>query len=303
MTRFPVFRLAFLMCLCIGWMFCPLSAAGLTRRALVIGLGEQQDKAWSKINGDRDVPMVQQMLRRSGFSDIRTLVNQQATKAGIVRALQTLGSDCLAGDVVYVHFSGHGQQMTDLNGDETDGYDEAWIPYDACKEYCSADRGERHLTDDELGVLLSAIRQRIGKRGKLLVVVDACHSGGITRGMEPCGEEADDVERGARNVFSIPGKAAPRGSAGQEEEEWVTISACKSYQTNFELKDKKVGKLSYALCQLFEQHQALTNEQIEAELRAFMKKHPGRMLQTPELTGRKQTMSVSGVFRRARKGQ
>ena len=121
MTRFPVFRLAFLMCLCIGWMFCPLSAAGLTRRALVIGLGEQQDKAWSKINGDRDVPMVQQMLRRSGFSDIRTLVNQQATKAGIVRALQTLGSDCQAGDVVYVHFSGHGQQMTDLNGDETDG--------------------------------------------------------------------------------------------------------------------------------------------------------------------------------------
>ena len=29
-----------------------------TKRALVIGLGEQQDKAWNKINGDKDVPLV-----------------------------------------------------------------------------------------------------------------------------------------------------------------------------------------------------------------------------------------------------
>lgn len=302
MTRFTIRRLALLMCFCIGWMFCPLPMAGLTKRALVIGLGMQEDKAWGKINGDRDVPMVKQMLQRSGFADIRTLVNQQATKSGIVRAFQALESDCRTGDVVYVHFSGHGQQLTDLNGDETDGYDEAWIPYDAYKEYCRADGGERHLVDDELGVLLSAIRQRIGKRGKLLVVVDACHSGGITRGMEDSCEE-EETERGARNIFSIPDKAAPKGSAKQEEEDWVTISACKSYQTNFELKEKKVGKLSYALCQLFEQHQTLTNEQIEAELKAFMKKHPGRMVQTPVLTGRKQTMSVSGVLGGARKGK
>lgn len=26
------------------------------RRTLVIGIGQQEDKAWGKINGDRDVP-------------------------------------------------------------------------------------------------------------------------------------------------------------------------------------------------------------------------------------------------------
>lgn len=34
-----------------------------TRRALVIGLGQQEDKAWGKINGDKDVLYVDKILR------------------------------------------------------------------------------------------------------------------------------------------------------------------------------------------------------------------------------------------------
>ena len=44
-----------------------LSITAQTKRALVIGLGEQQDKAWNKINGDKDVPLVQVMLKNAGF--------------------------------------------------------------------------------------------------------------------------------------------------------------------------------------------------------------------------------------------
>ena len=44
-----------------------LSVSAQTKRALVIGLGEQQDKAWNKINGDKDVPLVQGMLKSAGF--------------------------------------------------------------------------------------------------------------------------------------------------------------------------------------------------------------------------------------------
>ena len=35
----------------------PVQLHAQTKRALVIGLGEQQDKAWNKINGDKDVPL------------------------------------------------------------------------------------------------------------------------------------------------------------------------------------------------------------------------------------------------------
>lgn len=70
-------------------MVCALGSGSLqaqTRRALVIGLGEQQDKSWAKINGDKDVPYVKEMLVESEYKDIVTLVNRQATKASIVSA-------------------------------------------------------------------------------------------------------------------------------------------------------------------------------------------------------------------------
>ena len=114
-----------------------LSVSAQTKRALVIGLGEQQDKAWNKINGDKDVPFVQAMLKNAGFKSVTTLVNRQATKVGIVRAFKRITASCKQGDVVYIHYSGHGQQMTDVHNDEKDGLDECWIPYDACRKETS----------------------------------------------------------------------------------------------------------------------------------------------------------------------
>lgn len=50
-----------------------LSVFAQTKRALVIGLGEQQDKAWNKINGDKDVPLVQGMLKSARFKSVTQL--------------------------------------------------------------------------------------------------------------------------------------------------------------------------------------------------------------------------------------
>ena len=47
-----------------------LSVTAQTKRALVIGLGEQQDKVWNKINGDKDVPLVLGMLKSAGFRSV-----------------------------------------------------------------------------------------------------------------------------------------------------------------------------------------------------------------------------------------
>ena len=47
-----------------------LSVTAQTKRALVIGLGEQQDMAWNKINGDKDVPLVLGMLKSAGFRSV-----------------------------------------------------------------------------------------------------------------------------------------------------------------------------------------------------------------------------------------
>ena len=55
-----------------------LSVTAQTKRALVIGLGEQQDKAWNKINGDKDVPLVQGMLKNAGFKSVTQLFTKIA---------------------------------------------------------------------------------------------------------------------------------------------------------------------------------------------------------------------------------
>ena len=111
-------------------MCCCLAFAG-ERRALVIGIGTYEEPAWDRINGDKDVALVVDVLRRNGYSEITTLVGSQATKQAIVGRFEALARACGKGDTVCIHFSGHGQRMTDIDGDEDDGWDESWIPYDA----------------------------------------------------------------------------------------------------------------------------------------------------------------------------
>lgn len=54
-----------------------LPVTAQTKRALIIGLGEQQDKAWNKINGDKDVLLVQGMLKSAEFKSVMILVNHK----------------------------------------------------------------------------------------------------------------------------------------------------------------------------------------------------------------------------------
>ena len=279
-----------------------LSVSAQTRRALVIGLGEQQDKAWNKINGDKDVPFVQAMLKNAGFKSVTTLVNRQATKVGIVRAFKRMTASCKHGDVVYIHYSGHGQQMTDVHNDERDGLDECWIPYDACRKASATYHGERHLTDDELNVYLNAIRNKIGAKGKLLVVIDACHSGDGTRG------EDDEIVRGVEDTLVVDSqnvrglyetfemiKSFFAGDNGKENvintkakplaERWITISACRSDQVNVEMKSPAVGKLTYALWKELENSDKVNNDEFIRRIRKFVNRNTCSRPQQPEMTG------------------
>lgn len=279
-----------------------LSVSAQTKRALIIGLGEQQDKAWNKINGDKDVPFVQAMLKNAGFKSVMTLVNRQATKVGIVRAFKRMTASCKHDDVVYIHYSGHGQQMTDVHNDERDGLDECWIPYDACRKASATYHGEKHLTDDELNVYLNAIRNKIGAKGKLLVVIDACHSGDGTRG------EDDEIVRGVEDTLVVDSENARGlyetfeaiksffvGDNGKENvintkakplaERWITISACRSDQVNIEMKKPTVGKLTYALWKELKNSDKVNNDEFMRRIRKFVNRNTSSRPQQSEMTG------------------
>lgn len=265
---------------------CTLRVDAGVRRALVFGLGKYEDTAWGKIHGDADVYYVHQMLMQNGFTDIKTLKNEEATKQGMVKAFIDLTARCRKGDDVYVHYSGHGQLMTDLDGDESlrttarhGQWDEAWVPYDAYMTYCSKDRGEKHFCDDEVAFYLEAIRMKIGKKGRLMVVIDACHSGDATRG------EDEECVRGVDTKFNIPKTGKESGAEAPIEEQWLTVSACKPYQLCAELKDLNIGKLTYAMYSLGKRLFELSPRELQRILDQYMEMNKGRLPQNPVVSG------------------
>ena len=229
-----------------------LSLFGQEKRALLIGIGKYApETGWNQIHGDNDVALTRDVLLRNGFhnQNITTLINEEATFTAIDAAIVNLLSISKPKDIIYIQFSGHGQQITDLDGDEDDALDECWIPYDARKSFQSGIyEGQNHFTDDRLFGYLSKLRGRIGSSGKIVVISDACHSGSGSRG------EDDDIVRGTDEQFVIPNARPSKRfwRSPEEHVQWLFVAACKSYQTNYEHKlagGEYCGSLTFILSQ------------------------------------------------------
>lgn len=283
----------YILCMLLVAFSC---VANATKRALIIGIGDYPTvSGWAKINGDKDVPVVENMLLSNGFEpqNIAKLINHSATRAGITDALERLTAQVEEGDVVYIHFSGHGQQIKDIDGDEADELDEAWIPYDARAIYQEkVYEGENHILDDELYVWCYGIKKKIGERGNLIVVADACHSGDGWRS-----ESDDDEEEEAVRGSFIPDladaslvflkknnptkkKAATKTQPVVDHIDWVFISACKAYQSNQEYQ--KAGSLTAAMAAMKGDLGSLSYDDLHKRLKRWMGDHLPRT-QTPTL--------------------
>jgi len=221
-----------------------------TRRAVIIGIGSYPaESGWSSIHGDNDVPLISGTLTRKGFDskNIVCLTNENATKKKIISSFNLMIAQAQPNDIIYIHFSTHGQQVTDLDGDEEDGLDEAIVPFDARKTFVKGVyEGKNHLIDDELNEYLTQMRRKIGKDGSMLVVIDACHSGDATRGNNT--ETDSVVVRGTNDIFNLGTKKISHPQP-KKKLDWVVFSATQSYQNNYEYKlsGEYFGSLSYAV--------------------------------------------------------
>ena len=242
--------------ICLTILLTCLPVYSQTKRALLVGISDYPQKesdAWTNIHGANDVFLLSPTLKEQGYTT-KVLTNKSATAKGIRKELNNLVASCKQGDIVYLHFSCHGQPFEDLDGDEEDGWDEAIIPYDAQKVYKAGKyEGENHILDDELNGYLKSIRTKIGAKGFVYVIIDACHAGSSYRGDE---EEDSIIIRGTNCGFSPTGKEfAPkidkRGKIKVEKSDSMAniciLEACRSYQVNTEIKEseKYYGPLSF----------------------------------------------------------
>lgn len=226
--------------------------------ALVVAVGKYpKEGGWGTISSEKDIPLITNALKLQGFTDIKIIQDAEATKDGIVKAINDLTKRAQKGDVVVFHYSGHGQQIMDDNGDEMDGFDEALVPFDAHMRYeKGVYEGEKHLRDDELDSLFIKLRLKLGETGNLLVILDACHSGTATRGIakargtfeKMCPAGYNPVTSAAKESGMITKGNASRG-ANQGIAPMFVLSGASPSQLNYEAFDEEgnsVGSLSYA---------------------------------------------------------
>ena len=227
------------------------------KRAFLVGISHYDTALtgyqWNNINGVEDVNLLSSPLKKQGFI-LTTLLDEQATFDNITHQLSLFVDKTKKGDIVYIHFSTHGQPVEDLNGDEEDGWDEAIVPIDAYKTYRRGTyEGKKHLIDDQLNQYVNKLREKIGKTGFLYVVIDACHAGTSSRGN-------DDVVRGTNVGFTYNNKVFRPTSAkkshykidaSEKQASVMFLEACKPDQINMEIKigGKRYGPLSYNIAQ------------------------------------------------------
>ncbi|RNF26339.1 metacaspase [Trypanosoma conorhini] len=145
-------------------------------RALFIGINYYGTRA--ELSGCcNDVKQILATLQKKRFpiDEASILVDEEGfpganglpTRDNIVRYMAWLVKDAKAGDVLFMHFSGHGTQTRALS-DSEEAFDQCIAPVDFERNGCILD-------DDIFKILLRSLPHGV----RLTVVFDCCHSGSM----------------------------------------------------------------------------------------------------------------------------
>lgn len=115
--------------------------------------------------------------------------------------------------------------MTDDNGDEEDGLDEAIVCYDTPMRLKEGYDGSKHIRDDQLMIMINHIRKKAGRFGQVILSMDVAHSGP---------DDAEVIKSGNRVLKTRGGFFEI--TSNLEMAPVVVFSACLSSQLNFEVR-------------------------------------------------------------------
>jgi hypothetical protein len=253
------------------------------RRALCIGIDEYagDDRLFGCV---ADAVSWQKALEARDF-EVTALHDDQATHERVLQEMEKLLRTAGAGDSVVFQYAGHGTQVSDVDGDEDDGDDEALVPYD----YASG----RFLIDDELFELFG----QLGAGASLTCFMDCCHSHTNTRkflgprlATTRAAGAADDRVR-ARSIrvlgtaldekhrdFRTGSGSRGRGKRTSEEMRAVSFAACEANEKAFESAGQ--GDFTRIATALLRSSTAVSHD---AFLQQVLQQFGDRRRQTPRL--------------------
>jgi hypothetical protein len=261
----------------------------------------------------RDINHVEEFLKRQPKAPTKiiklTASNPKADEApdqlptyeNMVAQFKELTQTAQPGDLVYIHYSGHGGRAKtiypDLKG--KDDVDEVLVPTDI------GNSTAHYLRDLELAKI---VHDMVDKGLVVTLVLDCCHSGEPTRGgdAEIRGLDADVVDTTPRPTDSLVAtteelvqiwqaltdattrKATAIAGMLPEVEDYVVLAACRpsesAYEYAFDGKERN-GALTYWLLDTLNQHTpGLTYKSLHERINA--KVHSQFAMQTPMLLGK-----------------
>lgn len=257
------------------------------KRALTIGInyiGHRRGTLSGCINDSNT--FLEILSEKMGFKreEIRQLRDDHhasmPTKANMLEGLRWLVQGATEGDHLFLHYSGHGSQQTDRDGDELDGRDETLVPCD----YQHAGM----LSDDELRRVLVL---PLSKGVRLTAILDCCHSGTVLDlpfkiYLDPDGSA--EVKRKSNSRIK-----------GSTDADIVMISGCMDSQTSADIgagaagNAKSAGAMTTAFKVALQKSMCMSYHKIIDEMRTFLKEH--RFQQKPQLMA-EQFLNLTDCF-------
>ncbi|KAL1949393.1 hypothetical protein VTO73DRAFT_8274 [Trametes versicolor] len=293
------------------------------KKALCIGINYFGQSAELKgcINDARNVVQFLKELWGYKEDDIVVLTDdaqnprQIPSRDNILAAMQWLVRDAQPNDSLFFHYSGHGGQTKDLDGDEADGYDEVIYPNDF----------ERagHIVDD---IMHDIMVKPLPAGCRLTAIFDSCHSGSAldlpyiysTEGKVKEPNLAAEAGQGllsavtsyARGdmggVFSSVSGLLKSATGNNQRADKITKatrtspadviswSGCKDSQTSADTVEagQSTGAMSYAFISCLRQNKQQSYQQLLQNIRAILK---AKYSQKPQLSS-SHPMDVNLLF-------
>lgn len=270
----------------------------MAKRALLIGINKYQIPGADLrgcVNDVKDLSAA--LIEFHGFTkkDITVLLDGAATQRAMQAGITSLLRGVKKGDVLVLHYSGHGSNVPDdaKNKDEADGRDEILCPTDL--------NWDKPLRDDWLRKMFDTLPAGVS----FTTIMDCCHSGTNTRAIQP-----PDVKVKQRYLpspwglaASESGRALPRTVTGElrrssratrktkdivnAELPEVLITGCRDTQTSADafINGRFNGALTFALVEAIKKAKGrLTYRELHDRASAVLKAK--KFEQVPQLEGR-----------------
>ncbi|KAJ4957570.1 hypothetical protein NE237_024681 [Protea cynaroides] len=180
------------------------------------------------------------------------------TKQNLRMAMYWLVQSCQPGDSLVFHYSGHGSQQRNYNGDEVDGYDETLCPLDF--------ENQGMIVDDEIN---ATIVRPLPYGVKLHAIIDCCHSGTMLDLPFVC-----RMNRSGQYVWEDqrPPSGVWKGTNGGEA---ISFSGCDDDQTSADTsalsRITSTGAMTYCFIQAIERGEGTTYGSILNSMRTAIR--------------------------------